>query len=528
MKKIIHKPYLLFSILMSMLIGGCYSELDDLEFGKLQWSPELGVPLVDSEFTLKDLLEADSDLINFTTDENNTIVISISDDSLFSQSASDYYSLNDENLDVPPLLLTQDEIDLFNANGQVTVVRDVDVDYPVQAGLREILINQGTVNLQVDEDFPATVDLSLGVNDPFGTSILDYNNEFTYEANGDPISSDQAANTFNNVRFITDDDPSFGQASLSFNIVLTRVDQDLVFGENAIDLLLDFTEMEFGALYGDLSTQDVSTEENTIETDFFNLDGVLNDLEYEFENPQFRLLFTNSMGVPVRFDVASFTTYRDGQSNNEPINDPVNMGAATEGDNVTDEQEFNDAFKSIINDVPDSVSLAIDGLIDPDDVPDNFVLDESNIKVGYEINIPLELRLSGLEFRETISLESIDPGGLQYALFKFTSENSLPIDLNFKADFLDADSTVLHTLFDGAFLAGGSTTQPETLSDIIQLGSEGQTDSSELDFLQNVDKIGIVATVATTNGGNDMVRISSDAEVKFNLAVQTKYNVNFE
>jgi hypothetical protein len=530
MKKIFRKPYLIFGLIVSMFIGGCYSELSDLEIGNLQWSPELGFPLVNSEFTLTDILEADVDGFEYTTDGDNTIVIILNDDSLFSQSATDYFSLSDQSLNVPPLFLTQSEIDLFNANGQVTVSREVNVDFPNQGDLTEILINQGTINLQLDENFPAIVDLSLGVRDPFGSDMLDYSNEFNYVSGGNAVSNDQASDDYNNLRFIYNSDPALSQISLNYNMVLTRVDQDLVLGENSLDLFFNFNDQEFEALYGNLPPQDISTENNTIETDFFNQDGALSELNYEFNRPQFKLIFTNSMGLPIRFDVSNLRTYRDGVPTEEPINGAINLAAAPEGGGITTgEQEFNDSFKDIINNVPDSVSLAIDGAIDPNDELDNFVFGDSYIQVGYEIEIPLELRLSGLEFNETIELEGIDPAGLQYALFKFTSENSLPIDLNFKADFLDADSTVLFTLFDGAFLKGGTVENPTVIGDrpedLIRLPEDGETD---LDFLKNVDRIGISATVSTTNSGNDMVKISADAAVKFNLAVQTKYNVNLD
>lgn len=535
MKKIFRKSYLLFGILLSVMIGGCYSELSDLEIGSLQWSPELGVPLVNSEFNLKDLLEADSDFFEYTTDSENTIVIVLNEDSLFSQSATDYYSLENQTLDnVPPLVLTQNEIDLFNANGQVTVNRNVNIDFPQQAGLTEILIKQGAINLQVNENFPAIVDLSLIARDPYGTDMLNYSNEFNYFANGNPESSDETSNSFNNVRLIFDGDPALGQVSLNFNILLTRVDQDLLFGANSLDLIFNFNQLEYGALYGDLSTQEVVSQEVSLPTDFFNQNGLLEDLKYEFNNPKFKLIFTNSMGLPVRFNINDFTSFRDGNATKEAVNDAIDLSAANEGSFVIGEANFNQAFKSIVNDIPESLTIGIAQTFDPDDDPVNFVLDDSYIKVGYDMEIPLDLRLSGLEIKEDIAFDGIDPEGLQNAIFKFSTVNSLPIDLRFKVDFLDADSSVLYTLFpragdDDLLLEGITEGEDEVSRSVfIELADDSDTEENELDFLQDVDRIGIVASVSTSNGGDDMVKISSEAAIKFNLAVQTKYNVNLD
>lgn len=522
---ILRKPIFYLAVILSIFIGGCYSELKDLDFENIKWSPELGIPLIDSKFTLTEILEANSDNIDFTTDANNTIVISISDDSLFSQSASDYYSLSNTSLNVPPIILTQEEIDLFNSNGQVMVLRELSVDYPNPAGLEEVFIDEGFVATQVEEDFPADMDLSFSMEDPESNSILNYDQTFNFDG-VNPISSDQSTDQFSNIRFIFNEDPSLGQIKFSFQLSLTRVNQDLVFGANSLDLDIGFQDMEFGGLYGDLSPQNISTETNTVQTNFLNDNEFLNDIEYYFENPQFRMIFTNSMGLPVRFDVNNFTSYNNGEANEESINNAIELGSAEEGSFSTTEANFDNVFKNLINNMPDSVTLQVDGTIDPDDTPDNFVTRNSNILVGYEINLPLEFSLSGLEINETVTLEGIDTQELQYALFKFTSENSLPIDLNFKADLLDEDSAFVMNLFDGKFLAGGTEDQPATINDIIRLEDNPDTNSNELEDLKEVRRVGIRATVSTTNNGNSVVRITSDASVQFNLAVQAKYNVN--
>jgi hypothetical protein len=524
MKRIIYKVSLFFGILVSVWLAGCYSEIQDLEFGNLQWSPELGIPLVDSEFTLIDILESNASDIDFTTNADDIVVIRISDDSLFSQSAKDYFSLSDQLLNVPPIILTQAEIDEFNANGEVTVARNAAVDYPNEGNLERILINQGNVQTEVTEDFPADVDLSFEMEDPNNASILNYNNFFSYDG-FDPVSTDQSTDQFNDIGFTFNADPSEAQVNFSFTVTLTRVNQDLVFGANSIDLNIGVGDLEFEALYGDLSSQNISTEENTIRTDAFSQNDLLSDIEYYFENPEFRLIFTNSMGIPIRFDVNNFTTYKDGQESSEPINNAIELEAASEGSTTRSEANFDNTFKNVINDLPDSVSLQVDGLIDPDNTPNNFVTKDSYFQAGYEVRLPLQFSLEGFEINETISLDGIDPQELQYALFKFTSENSLPFDLDFKADFLAEDSSVVMNLFDGRFLAGGSVDEPEAINDLIRLEDNPETGNNELADLNNVTRVGIRVTIATTNNGNEVVEIKSDASVQFNLAVQAKYNV---
>lgn len=530
MKKIYRKSIMYLIILVtSFSLAACYSELEDLDFGDIQWSPELGLPLIDSKFTLIEILKANISTIDYSADANNTIVLTISEDSLFSQSASDYYALSNQSLNVPPIILTQSEINSFNNDGQVTVTRDLMVNYPNHGSLDEIVIDQGRVVTQVTEDFPADLELSFSMTDPMDIPIVNYNNRFDYTLGQSAISTDESSERFNNIKFRFDGDPSLAQVKFSFTINLQKEGgQDLVFGANSIILAINMRDLEFGGLYGDLSPQNISTERNTIRTDFFTEDEFFKDIEYYFENPQFKMIFTNSMGLPVRFDVNNFSTYKNGQETNEPVNTAIELEAPNEGEFTRAESEFNAIFKRIINEVPDSISLQVDGLIDPNNTPNNFVTRDSRIKAGYEINLPLELSLSGLEINESITLDGIDPGGLQYALFKFSSTNSLPIDLNFKADLLDEDSVFVMNLFDGRFIGAGSEAQPESISGIIKLLDNPDTNVNEIEALKNVTRVGIKATIATKNNGNEVVRITSDASVQFNLAVQAKYKVNLE
>src|SRR5690554_6405915 len=114
MKKIYRKSIIYLIILVtSFSLAACYSELEDLDFGSLQWSPELGLPLVDSKFTLIEILKATISSIDYSADGNNTIVLTISEDSLFSQAASGYYALCNQLLYVPPIILTSSEINSF-------------------------------------------------------------------------------------------------------------------------------------------------------------------------------------------------------------------------------------------------------------------------------------------------------------------------------------------------------------------------------------------------------------------------------
>ena len=81
-------------------------------------------------------------------------------------------------------------------------------------------------------------------------------------------------------------------------------------------------------------------------------------------------------------------------------------------------------------------------------------------------------------------------------------------------------------LFEGKFLAGGTEAQPGLISDVIRLEDNPDTSFNELLDLRDVRRVGIRASISTTNQGTTVERVTANAAVKFNLAIQAKYNVN--
>ena len=514
----------LAACLVLMILAGCYSELSNLKFPeKIEWSPELALPLVNSSFTIADLLnEADSTIEYKESD--GVLVITIEDDSLFSSSARDFYSLSDKNFPTLPLTLTQEEINEFNLNGQVTVNRQAELPY--ESDLDSVQIERGLINLELEENFPANGNLSLSIS-AANVNLLDYQYNWNYDG-VNAVTTDFDSNEFDEVTFtIASNSPTM--LVVDYNLTLTKANNtDLTAFENTVDINLSFVDADFKALYGDLNTQDISTERNTIKTDFLNDIDDLNDIEYYFERPRFSVTYINSMGLPVLFDVVDFTYYKEGDANEININSSVELAKGSLESPSESSLKLDEQFKSVINDRPDSVSLAVDGIIDPNDTPDNFVTSESNIQVGYKLELPLELTLSGLNIEESFGVEDIDPGNTRYAILNFKTANDLPFDVSLKAVALSEDSTELKTLFEDEILTAGSLENPSVKESFLTIEDDPQTESNELDFLEETSRIAIIVSVATANNGNEIVQISSQAEIQFSLSVQFQYTLDID
>ncbi|MFQ3213059.1 MAG: hypothetical protein ACJAT1_000113 [Marivirga sp.] len=525
--KFVKRAFLSILCLPLLFTWGCYSELKDLKFGDVEWSPELALPLFNTTFDMSDLLlELDSTVEYF--EEEDRIVLFIEDDSLFSTRASDFYSAPNKTFSSIPVILTPLEINTYNNNGAVTVERQIDVEYT--STLDSISIMEALAKLSIAEDFPADGVFELSIktkpNNGQAVTILDHTYSWNYDGINQ-VSNDAHTNLFRDVTFIFQGNEPDNILNISYTLSLTNGNnQNLVFNENRLDIDLRFTSFVFSYLAGDLKTQEITTDKNIIETGFFDDLGDFGDASYYFEAPSFTLFYTNSLGVPAQFNIESFKYFADGVANDINYDSKIFLPKASFNEPSFTAVSFDEQIREVLNAKPESIELAIKGLLDPDSTKDNFIKADSKITIGYNLEIPLELSFSNLNFDQNVAVSNLDPGDTKYAIIYFTSQNELPLDVTLEVVALSADSTVLYQLFDNKILAAGSLGSPNDVLNQVELRDNPNTSINELDFLQETKSIGIRARIATTNNGNEVVKISSKATVTFSASIQTQYTIN--
>lgn len=509
-----------------LLTWGCYNEIKNLEFGDVQWSPELALPLFNTSFSIADLFsEIDSTSTYF--EEGGRMVLFIKDDSLFSNKASDFYNVPNKTFPELSIALTQEEVNQFNNEGEVIISREVELEYT--SNLDSLEISSAIARLNLEENFPAEGEVSIqietkpksGVRVP----ILSHNYTWNYNA-ANQNTTDTHDEAFTDVTFSYQGNEPDNLLNVSYTLKLIKgSNPNLIFNENRVAINLRFVSIAYNYLVGDLAMQEISMDRGLIETNIFDDLGDFADIKYYFEDPQFTLSYTNSLGVPIQLNVEEFQYFSDGQTNGINYDRQINLPKPDYNEATLTEVSFDEQLKEVLNSQPDSMALTVKGFLDPEDTQDNFVLANSKITIGYNLEIPLELSFSNLKFSENISVDNIDPSDAKYAIIYISSKNELPLDLSLKAVALDQDSTVLYTLFDNKILAAGSLNNSNAIADQIELRDDPNTSQNELDFLKETTSIAIQASVATTNNGTEVVKISSDAKVDFSLSIQTQYTI---
>jgi hypothetical protein len=169
-------------------------------------------------------------------------------------------------------------------------------------------------------------------------------------------------------------------------------------------------------------------------------------------------------------------------------------------------------------------------------VRNNFVFDNSRLLADIEIDIPMELKISNLQFTETVdnfldSGESDNDDGIKPENFKF-----LRIDLTV-TNWFPLGASVEMSLYDSA---GKLTIKSVQANDIIEpapvdnagkvTGPVSTSTSIEFDeeFFDSVDKADKIVfkfKMQSTDNGSREVRIYSDYKLTFNAAVVIKPDI---
>lgn len=202
-----------------------------------------------------------------------------------------------------------------------------------------------------------------------------------------------------------------------------------------------------------------------------NLNTLINQGEIYFANPSLKIIITNFWDIPAKFKLSDFYYYEEENSAAIPVTGPAVSEWDTipgpgpiHGDSVIYEIVLDTATSNVdelISALPHHISFGADFETIPG-APYDLPAGSIN-KVGIEVSIPLELRLSNILFTDTVDFDlglNPDSADISMLTINFAADNGFPLGMNSQVYFVDANYMVLDSLFtDGHF-----DLQPATVS----------------------------------------------------------------
>ena len=300
------------------------------------------------------------------------------------------------------------------------------------------------------------------------------------------------------------------------------------------DIDFDYVEGYFGQHSFDVDADSIDLGLGEIED---NISGT-----FTLTNPKVNINYSNSVGVPVSFDLNLIGSNNAGETQglNAPA-DTIAYPADRDDSPVTSTVSFNKDNTDIVELIemrPGTITYSGGATVNPLGKQgwDNFVTGGSSVVAGLEVEIPLEfranltlqdtlenpLKLEDSEEDEDFGINNVDSA----RLFLYIN-NGFPLEIGFNIQLYDSVADqVLATLdvpvlfpaapVDGNGIVTGST---EDTTSIVITG----------DFLENLeiaDELIVRGSLNTYNSG--AVKILTTYTIEFKLGVSTKVSYEFD
>jgi hypothetical protein len=298
---------------------------------------------------------------------------------------------------------------------------------------------------------------------------------------------------------------------------------------------VDLTGLSYETIYGDFSGFNIDLPAFNFATNFFSkIEGG----QFEFFDPKLKLLFSNSVGVPLalsfsRFDAVDHNNNRlalTGTGVPSPASPKIigypslNQSGLTVSDSLIIDRT-NSNLPAILASNPDSISMSASAGINPvSGTTTTFINHDSNYDVTAAVELPLWGKGEFLIMFDTMKFDYLSttlpaPEELERVIVRINITNSFPVAMNSQIYMLDENRVLLDSLF----------TQEIKIEGATDTDNDGMADPHQQDMI-DVDlpraKIDILNTThfLVTKG-----RITTTdfpvKDVKFYISYYMDYNI---
>lgn len=454
------------------------------------------------------------------------------------------------------------EVDLYSIETLATsdsVLIDLSKDLVFDIEISNAEIIRGVANVQQTELVADTFDINLNLDNGAemeelvfkgGAFLMDV--DYQIETNTEMVISMPYA-TKNGVPFILTKTLQKG-ADNSSNIDLTGYSFDLTKGgttfnqfeiilkstilagnniafdtSNGMSALISIIDLEIASARGYFG----STEEllnNFAEVDFGSNNIVKS---FEFVEPEIKLLFDNSFGIPFSLDEIDLimkgtnTVTLTGLDNSIPINPSLSMGTSVTSELIIGS---NTNIADALNSQPDEVSASGKVKINPAGKTSNFALDTSRLNVRIELEVPLYGRMKNYTFIDTLDQDLEDIfDAVESVTLRSIITNQLPVDGLIQMYFADENYLILDSI------SVDKGTQILIAAPVDANGNVTNKTKQVSDFVLSTDKIErikttkhliIKSTLNTADNGSVAARLYEDYTLDIKLGIIAKVNLS--
>ncbi len=497
---------LVLPIILLFLIGIACSDIQDLtDFDKLDNNPEFALPLINSTFTLQDVLENVDDNASVLVDSDGLLRFYYESDTTTRTSLEVFDVINST---LPPLVPVIDSLIGF----RVVNTAGIGVDL--------VIFKEGRLEYSFLNPHQSELDVKVSLLQMFkdGEPLVQEHTIGPLQAL--PLSQFDLAG----VALDPQNDSLFVRYE-AYNEANERVKVN--------NFLLLQKDVQYSYASGVLESTILENTNDTLAFDIYdNVSGSV-----YFEDPKVVINIGNSFGLPANIKVSRFdfltkegdilpleSEYIDnGFAFNFPDFDEI--GETKETQFIFDNSNSN--LSDVIAAQPVGLIYELDAITNPNQDTRGFLTDSSAFSYSVEADFPLYASIRALEVKDTsdfdINIDNID--NIEALEFKLITENNVPLSAAVQAYFASGNQ-VLDSLFvsekqniiEAASVdVNGNVTATNSQTIFIPF------DKNRIQNLDKANKIYLHAVFNTEQNNDTSVRIENGQELNVRVGVKIKY-----
>jgi hypothetical protein len=231
-----------------------------------------------------------------------------------------------------------------------------------------------------------------------------------------------------------------------------------------IEISISLTEIDYSVIYGYLGSFAINVGPRILPVNFYN---GLEEGTYSFSDPNLKIEFINSFGLPISIDLLDLQAiHRDGsttQITGDSIPGPSNERIIAfpqpgqEGMSISDSilltRDNTDNLFDILETSPVGISMEVNGSTNPaGENHQNFIIDTSSLSISSELFLPMEGYAYLLLLSDTLdfvfgTFYDHPPEEIEKLIFRINIKHRFPVDVNLQLYFTDDSYMVLDSLF---------------------------------------------------------------------------------
>lgn len=527
-----------FVIFAGICLIGCNAK--DLDFDNIKGpnlSGTFGFPLGEVRYTLREIVDnVGGDDLGLEEDSATSVLTIFYRDTIAYSAPDDLVQINDiTNQSAIPIPVLTGPTDPTDPDVQIN--QSFSIAYDPQDGeeLDSIFYNTGDLEATVSSTFSGALSYTLTFEN---TQDLGSGASAVLSGNIPNGGTDvQSQSLVNHVTRLTS--TASNEFIVNFTGTISLNATQSTDGSEEIRIDFVYRNQTFSAVYGKFGRDTLAVGNQEIDLGFFNDIGSQGIV---FGNPQMRFDIRNSFGVPIGMDLSGILG-DDGEGGStvnlsgEVTASPPKVNAATQlGTSLQSVFEINSEnsnLDDLLASSPTRLLFDVSGITNPDDTDitqSNFLEPTSGIIAYIEMEIPMNIKLEGLEQTDTISLGSgLNINDVDSAFLRVNTLNEFPFQAQLSMEIQDSTNTTLYTIPEKLVLkapfinVNGFVTDPSGATADIPFNEEG------IEAIGNGSHIIMRVSLSTPESvtSRDLfVKLLGDYSLEINVGIGGRLNID--